>query len=66
MRLRSDSADATLRADIELLRTHNDALQRRSRAAIAAIEATLVEHGTSRHPLVDALLDVRNELRPSL
>ena len=36
---------------------------RREKTAERLIEAALVEYGASRHPLVDALLDVRNVLR---
>jgi hypothetical protein len=38
-------------------------LMERQRTAIRLIEAALMTHGSSRHPLIDSLLDVRNALR---
>lgn len=40
-------------------------LRQRTDVAIRLIEVALIEHGASRHPLVDTLLDVRNALRGS-
>lgn len=37
-------------------------LRRRAGFAVAQIERALAEHGPSRHPLIDVLLDLRNTL----
>ncbi len=38
-------------------------LKQRNDIAVKIVEVALVAHGASRHPLVDALLDIRNALR---
>ena len=57
--------DAVMRAKAELNEVRQEARSLLDRMSDARdiIEKELSIHGSSRHPLVDALLDVRNALR---
>lgn len=50
--------------EVDALRNEGRHLRRRHDMALAVVDAALVAHGATRHPLVDVLLDVRTLLNP--
>ena len=50
--------------ELDDLRSVGRLLIAQRNSACVVIEQALADHGPSRHPLVDVLLDVRNLLRP--